>query len=73
MLVDHVEAVLKVIQDGPCIFAGDFNTFTTEHHNAVLAVMTRHGFNRDIAVAYDSSKILDLVFSRYCKVKLIRY
>ena len=43
-LVDHVEAVLKVLSPGPSILAGDFNTWSQEHLNAVKAKLESEGF-----------------------------
>ena len=73
MLVDHVTEVMKVIPDGPCVFAGDFNTFTEEHHKAVEAIMRENQFtNKRIEVEYDARKTLDLVYSRSCTAQLIK-
>jgi len=71
-LADHVEAVLNALgpyltdRRRPVVFAGDFNTFTTEHHDAVEAVLVNHGFRKAIEVRYDRFKTLDLVFTRDC-------
>uniref|UniRef100_A0A7S1ZMJ6 Endonuclease/exonuclease/phosphatase domain-containing protein n=1 Tax=Trieres chinensis TaxID=1514140 RepID=A0A7S1ZMJ6_TRICV len=43
-LVDHVEAVLSVLTPGPALFAGDFNTWSQPHLDAVNAVMVAAGF-----------------------------
>jgi hypothetical protein len=71
MLVDHIEAVLKVIPSGSCIFAGDFNTFTREHQEAVGLVMDKHAFTRAIQVPYDDKKTLDMVYTRNCTAQLV--
>lgn len=70
MLIDHIDAVLRAIPAGPCVIGGDFNTFTSEHHEAVESIMTSHGFSRGIQVPYDAVKTLDLVYMRKCQVEL---
>jgi hypothetical protein len=70
MLVDHVNAVLEKIPEGPCVFSGDFNTWTQEHHDAVNHAMAGHRFTRAFEVPYDDKKTLDLVYTRGCRVTL---
>ena len=44
-LLDHVRAVLKVVQPGaPAIFAGDFNTWTSDYVEAVQKELETAGF-----------------------------
>lgn len=43
-LTAHVQAVLDVLSPGPAIFAGDFNTWSQGHLDAVKAVMENSGF-----------------------------
>jgi len=78
MLVDHVNAVLAVIPDGPCVIAGDFNTFTSIHQAMVLSVMRDNGFDAAIRVPYQpgtsvddvEAKILDWVLTKECTATL---
>lgn len=71
-LIDHVRAVLDVIPTGPCVFAGDFNTFTNEHHSAVFNVMFEAGFSLRTSAPYDKKKVLDLVYARGCTTQLLK-
>ena len=60
-LVDHVESVLAVImRDKPAIFAGDFNTWTAEHLDAVTHVMSQAGFELVYSWPYPGQKDLTL-------------
>eukprot|EP00592_Proboscia_alata_P018640 CAMPEP_0194407682 /NCGR_PEP_ID=MMETSP0176-20130528/5671_1 /TAXON_ID=216777 /ORGANISM="Proboscia alata, Strain PI-D3" /LENGTH=313 /DNA_ID=CAMNT_0039207423 /DNA_START=166 /DNA_END=1107 /DNA_ORIENTATION=+ len=43
-LVDHVQAILSVLCPGPTVFAGDFNTWSQGHLDAVKGVMEENGF-----------------------------
>jgi endonuclease/exonuclease/phosphatase family metal-dependent hydrolase len=44
-LVAHVEAVLAELSPGPALFAGDFNTWSKEHLDAVKAKLESAGFH----------------------------
>ncbi|CAM9464740.1 unnamed protein product [Ectocarpus fasciculatus] len=44
-LVDHVNAVMSVLDvDRPCLFAGDFNTWSQAHIDATTSVLRDAGF-----------------------------
>lgn len=43
-LLEHIRAVLNVLTPGPVLFAGDFNTLTNNHVEAVKEVMENAGF-----------------------------
>ncbi|CBJ30680.1 conserved unknown protein [Ectocarpus siliculosus] len=44
-LIDHVNAVLSVLDsDRPCLFAGDFNTWSQAHIDATTSVLGDAGF-----------------------------
>lgn len=43
-LVAHVDAVVKVLTEGPAVFAGDFNTWSKEFLDAVTDVLEKKGF-----------------------------
>ncbi|CAN0414090.1 unnamed protein product, partial [Ectocarpus sp. 8 AP-2014] len=44
-LIDHVNAVLSVLdEDRPCLFAGDFNTWSQAHIDATTSVLGDAGF-----------------------------
>lgn len=70
-LMDHVRKVLGVVVIGPVVFAGDFNTFTTDHHRALVKLMNDYGYSCDISVPYDKKKTLDLVFTRGCTARMV--
>jgi endonuclease/exonuclease/phosphatase family metal-dependent hydrolase len=71
MLRDHINAVLDAIPNsGPCVFAGDFNTFTAEHHQVVDEIMHTHSFQKAINVPYNDYYILDLVYVRNCNAQM---
>ncbi|KAL3899109.1 MAG: hypothetical protein SGARI_006528 [Bacillariaceae sp.] len=65
-LVAHVEAVLeKVDPVSACFFAGDFNTWTTEHLEAVKATMQQESFELVYSWPYPGrDEALDHVFVR---------
>lgn len=44
-LIAHVEAVLAVLSPGPALFAGDFNSWSQEHLDAVKAKLESAGFH----------------------------
>jgi endonuclease/exonuclease/phosphatase family metal-dependent hydrolase len=44
-LVEHVRAVLSVLSPGPSVFAGDFNTWSQAHLDAVKASLEKEGFH----------------------------
>ena len=47
-LVAHVDAVLEALRPGPTLFAGDFNTWTTAHRDAVAARLAEAGFRSEV-------------------------
>jgi len=51
-LVKHVEAVLSILTAGPTVFAGDFNTWSQGHLDAVKIVMEKHGLQHAYAWPY---------------------
>ena len=65
-LVDHVSAVVSVIDvDHPCIFAGDFNTWSQAHIDAVEKVLADAGFTRAYSWSYPGRELpLDHAFVR---------
>jgi endonuclease/exonuclease/phosphatase (EEP) superfamily protein YafD len=68
-LVEHVKAVLAELKDGSAvIFAGDFNTWTAEHLQAVTAELAKAGFVHALSWPYPgrsaSDTALDHVFLR---------
>ena len=65
-LVTHVEAVLKVLPpDQPALFAGDFNTWSQEHLDAVTSKLESAGFHLVYSWPYpDRDLPLDHAFLR---------
>lgn len=65
-LIDHVAAVLAVIPKGtPAVFAGDFNTWSKEHVDAVTNLMMNDGFMLACSWPYLGRKLpLDHAFIR---------
>ena len=69
-LVDHVKAVLNVLDDDDgvrqaAIFAGDFNTWTNEHLNAISVPLEQAGFTHALSWPYPGRDFaLDHVFVR---------
>ena len=57
--------------DKPALIAGDFNTFTKEHLDALNEEMVSQGFSRAISIPYDSKKTLDHVYVRGMQARLI--
>ena len=44
-LLDHVRVVLEAVQDSPhVVWAGDWNTWSAEHWEAVRSMLANHGF-----------------------------
>lgn len=69
-LVNHVEAVLKVLSPGPSIFAGDFNTWSQEHLDAVNTRLENDGFHLCYSWPYSGRDFpLDHAFVRGLKLK----
>lgn len=62
----HVEAVLSVLdKTGPSIFAGDFNTWSYAHVDAIQEVLTNAGFQRSFEWPYPGRETpLDYAFTR---------
>ena len=68
-LVSHVQAVLDVLGSGPAIFAGDFNSWTTDHLNAVSELLYSVGFHRAFSWPYPGGdRELDHAFLRGMKL-----
>lgn len=71
-LLTHVKAVVKVLDlDGPAIFAGDFNTWSQEHLDAVVKVLGEVGLNLAASWRYPQGrgkKVLDHIFVRGLKL-----
>jgi endonuclease/exonuclease/phosphatase (EEP) superfamily protein YafD len=67
-LVDHVNAALAVVaKQGPAIFAGDFNTWTKKHLEAVGEALSRAGFVLVYSWPYPGNtenRVLDHVYVR---------
>lgn len=69
-LVAHVDAVLAELEEeGPSLFAGDFNTWSREHVSAVTERMERAGFRLAFSWPYDGRDVpLDHAFVRGLRV-----
>ena len=68
-LVAHVVAVLDVLGPGPAIFAGDFNTWTAQHLEAVSAVLGAVDFHLAFSWPYTGrDHPLDHAFLRGLKL-----
>lgn len=65
-LVDHVNAVVSVLDAGrPCLFAGDFNTWSQAHIDAVKKVLADAGFGLAYSWPYPGRTLpLDHAFVR---------
>lgn len=65
-LVSHVNAVLSVLDvDRPSVFAGDFNTWSQTHIDAVKAVLAEAGFDLAYSWPYPGRDLpLDHAFVR---------
>ena len=62
-LVDHVQAVLKEIDEDCAIFAGDFNTWTPEHLQGIRLPLEAAGFRHVLSWPYPGRDFpLDHVF-----------
>lgn len=62
-LVDHVQAVLDRIEEDCVIFAGDFNTWTQAHLDAIKVPLEIAGFKHTISWPYPGREFpLDHVF-----------
>jgi Endonuclease/Exonuclease/phosphatase family len=71
--LNHVDSL--AVTQLPCVFAGDFNTFETEHCVIVDQVMSRKGFRKAFGIPYqpgNDCRTLDWVYSRLCGVKLVK-
>jgi len=51
-LVDHVRAVLEVIHEDNAVFAGDFNTWSQSHLNAIRVPLEEAGFRHALSWEY---------------------
>lgn len=65
-LVDHVKAVVAVLDEElPCLFAGDFNSWSQAHLDAVEKVLSNAGFTLDYSWLYPGRTFpLDHAFVR---------
>ena len=64
-LTEHVQEVLKALGPGPAIFAGDFNTWTETHLDAVTNILGAAGFQLAFSWEYPGRNFpLDHVFLR---------
>jgi len=64
-LTAHVRAALQALGSGPCVFAGDFNTWSQTHFESVKFEMIKHGFTGHYSAPYkDRPLALDHVFVR---------
>lgn len=65
-LVDHVDAVvLELERDRPCLFAGDFNTWSQVHIDAVTNILSDAGFSLAYSWPYPGRALpLDHAFVR---------
>mmetsp|Transcript_202 Transcript_202/g.220 ORF Transcript_202/g.220 Transcript_202/m.220 type:complete len:240 (-) Transcript_202:272-991(-) len=70
-LVAHIDAVLSVISPtGPVIFAGDFNTWSVEHFEAIKTPLESAGFSHSYSWPYPGRETpLDHVFLRGVELK----
>jgi endonuclease/exonuclease/phosphatase (EEP) superfamily protein YafD len=69
-LVAHVEAVLAELEPGPALFAGDFNTWSIDHLDAVMEKMDSFGFKLAYTWPYTGRDFaLDHAFVRELKIK----
>lgn len=74
-LVEHVKAVLEVMgpDDGPAVFAGDFNTWSQEHLDAVASELGAAGLSLAASWEYPgSSRPVDLDHAFMRGLKLLR-
>lgn len=70
-LIDHVEAVVSVLDAGrPSLFGGDFNTWTQVHIDAVKKALSDAGFSLAFSWPYPGRDLpLDHVFVRGVRVE----
>mmetsp|Transcript_3403 Transcript_3403/g.4550 ORF Transcript_3403/g.4550 Transcript_3403/m.4550 type:complete len:214 (+) Transcript_3403:95-736(+) len=72
-LVAHVQAVVEVLSPAaahPAVFAGDFNTWTQEHLNAVKTTLEKAGFNLAYSWPYPGRDFpLDHAFVRGVEIR----
>ena len=69
-LVAHVDVVLAQLSPGPSVFAGDFNTWSKEHVEAVTKTLQKSGFRLIYSWPYPGRDIpLDHAFVRGLNVK----
>lgn len=74
-LIDHVRAVLAVVnKDGAAIFAGDFNTWTPLHVEAVHKELEDAGFEKAFSWPYPGRVTpLDHAFIRGLRLKVANH
>jgi len=69
-LVAHIEAVLAELSPGPAVFAGDFNTWSKEHVDAVKVKLESVGFHLAYSWPYPGrDDPLDHAFLRGVELK----
>jgi len=69
-LVSHVEAVMAELSPGPAVFAGDFNTWSQDHFEAVKSKLESMGFQYVYSWPYPGLDYpLDHAFVRGVEVK----
>lgn len=70
-LLDHVNAVIAVLaNDGPAVFAGDFNTWSSKHLESISAPLASAGFELACSWPYPGRIFpLDHVFVRQIHLK----
>eukprot|EP01080_Neovahlkampfia_damariscottae_P003301 gene3301-5742_t len=74
-LQNHIESTLKSLgseNKHPIVFAGDFNTWTDVHLDAIKSTCEKFGLSHNFAIPYDEKKTLDHCFSRGVNVKLLK-
>mmetsp|Transcript_46160 Transcript_46160/g.74355 ORF Transcript_46160/g.74355 Transcript_46160/m.74355 type:complete len:241 (-) Transcript_46160:46-768(-) len=69
-LVAHVDAVIEVLSPGPALFAGDFNTWSLQHVQAVTASLKGAGFEPAFSWPYPGRDLpLDHAFVRELRLE----
>lgn len=62
-LVDHVRAVLDLVDEDNAVFAGDFNTWSQSHLDAISIPLTDAGFRHALSWKYPGREFpLDHIF-----------
>mmetsp|Transcript_6358 Transcript_6358/g.10546 ORF Transcript_6358/g.10546 Transcript_6358/m.10546 type:complete len:201 (-) Transcript_6358:552-1154(-) len=70
-LIDHICAVVETLsKDGPAVFAGDFNSWTKEHLDAIAKCLAKQGFHLALSWPYPGREFpLDHAFVRGVRLK----